>query len=163
MHWMPLLYMMEIIWSGCGLATLKVKMRKMSPLFYSFQVIWNWTGNYLLILYNSDQKGICNDIILSLFVLKIGLRLKKSSIKFEIVFFVVEQIFKAWIWTYQRETFINVIFMFVQISIRENSLLTTPWLLEKARLNQWAHVKLTGGQKLCMPNLCFLHNLNLFK
>lgn len=91
MHWMPLLYMMEIIWSGCGLATLKVKMRKMSPLFYSFQVIWNWTGNYLLILYNSDQKGICNDIILSLFVLKIGLRLKKSSIKFEIVFFVVEQ------------------------------------------------------------------------
>lgn len=92
MHWMPLLYMMEIIWSGCGLATLKVKMRKMSPLFYSFQVIWNWTGNYLLILYNSDQKGICNDIILSLFVLKIGLRLKKSSINFEIVFFVVEQI-----------------------------------------------------------------------
>lgn len=92
MHWMPLLYMMEIIWSGCGLATLKVKMRKMSPLFYSFQVIWNWTGNYLLILYNSDQKGICNDISLSLFVLKIGLRLKKSSIKFEIVFFVVEQI-----------------------------------------------------------------------
>lgn len=162
MHWMPLLYMMEIIWSGCGLATLKVKMRKMSPLFYSFQVIWNWTGNYLLILYNSDQKGICNDIILSLFVLKIGLRLKKSSIKFEIVFFVVEQI-RLEFEPYQRETFITVIFMFVQISIRENSLLTTPWLLEKARLNQWANVKLTGGQKLCMPNLCFLHNLNLFK
>lgn len=162
MHWMPLLYMMEIIWSGCGLATLKVKMRKMSPLFYSFQVIWNWTGNYLLILYNSDQKGICNDIILSLFVLKIGLRLKKKFHKiWNCVFCCWAN--KAWIWTYQRETFINVIFMFVQISIRENSLLTTPWLLEKARLNQWAHVKLTGGQKLCMPNLCFLHNLNLFK
>lgn len=79
----------------------------------------------MLILYNSDQKGICNDISLSLFVLKIGLRLKKSSIKFEIVFFVVEQI-RLEFEPYQRETFINVIFMFVQISIRENSLLTTP-------------------------------------
>lgn len=78
------------------------------------------------------------------------------------MFFVVEQI-RLEFEPYQRETFINVIFMFVQISIRENSLLTTPWLLEKARLNQWANVKLTGGQKLCMPNLCFLHNLNLFK
>lgn len=71
------------------------------------------------------KKRICNDIILSLFVLKIGLRLKKSSIKCEIVFFVVEQI-RLEFEPYQRETFINVIFMFVQISIRENSLLTTP-------------------------------------
>lgn len=45
--------------------------------------------------------------------------------KFEIVFFVVEQI-RLEFEPYQRETFINVIFMFVQISIRENSLLTTP-------------------------------------
>lgn len=104
MHWMPLLYMMEIIWSGCGLATLKVKMRKMSPLFYSFQVIWNWTGNYLLILYNSDQKGICNDISLSLFVLKIGLRLKKKFHKiWNCVFCCWAN--KAWIWTLSKRDF----------------------------------------------------------
>lgn len=157
-----LLYMMEIIWSDCDLATLKVKMRKNVAPFLPLLVIWNWTCNYLLILYNRDQKGNCNDIILSLFVLKIGLRLKKKFHKiWNCVFCCWAN--KAWIWTYQRETFIDVIFMFVQISIRENSLLTTPWLLEKTRLNQRANVKLTDGQKLCMPNLCFLHNLNLFK
>lgn len=131
-------------------------MRKNVAPILPLSVIWNWTCNYLLILYNTDQKGNCNDIILSLFVLKIRLRLKKE--KFHKIWncvFCCWAWSKAWIWTYQRETFINVIFMLVQISIRENLLLTTPWLLEKARLNQRTNVKLTGGKNYVCPIFVF--------